>query len=214
LKVRDNTLNAFVDDLGSPIDSVVVASILASGFSGAIAVVEPTTLQYWLYLNGTIYVFSRFLSSKVNARSKYSPVYYSGATAITFTPTAMEVLNGKIYIRSGSDILVFGGTLGTSYDASVATLETPYLDFKSPGTRKLFNALNIAVSGAWSIQCGSDPQSGILDTITAITDSSFDIGRIPWSSQGSHIKLKAVTTGQAAAVFSALGVHYELAEEV
>jgi hypothetical protein len=78
LRVRDSSLNAFVNDLGSPIDELVQASIRATSFAivaAACGIVEPTSNRYWCYLNGVIYVLSYFPSNKIVAWTTYTPSY-------------------------------------------------------------------------------------------------------------------------------------------
>lgn len=84
LRVRDNTLNAFVGDIGSPIDLLVqekLAAASATERAAACGIVDPASGRYWLFLKDTIYVISQFQSAKVTAWSTYAPTYATGAQA-------------------------------------------------------------------------------------------------------------------------------------
>lgn len=83
VRVRDMSLNAFVSDIGSPIDDLVQTSLLSAGDNTlACGVVEPSSNRYWLYLKGVIYVLSYFPSSKIIAWSTYLPTYETLGAAI------------------------------------------------------------------------------------------------------------------------------------
>jgi hypothetical protein len=97
LRARVSAENAEVNDLGSPIDSLVVAKLAASTATqkaAACGIVEPSSDRYWCFLNDTIYVLSYFQSAQIIAWSTYLPTYEvtatkSGATysggAVTFS---------------------------------------------------------------------------------------------------------------------------------
>lgn len=82
LRARETTLNAFVTDIGSPIDQLVVAKLASSSSAekaAAISVVEPSADRYWCFLKDTIYVLSYFQSAQIIAWSTYSPTYETSA---------------------------------------------------------------------------------------------------------------------------------------
>jgi hypothetical protein len=216
LRARETSLNAFVDDLGSPVDSLVQASIRSAG-SGflaankATAVVEPQSGRYWLHLNGVIYVFSYFPSAKIAAWSQYEPIDSLGHT---FIPEKFVIYGGQVYVRgidqttSKATIYRYGGTNNNTYDSTVATVETPWLDLRTPATKKKAQTVDVAVTGAWAVAVGMDWVSGILDTVYTASQSSFDQGVVPLSGEGTHLRLRAQTTGAEAAVFSELVINY------
>jgi hypothetical protein len=87
LRVRDSSLNAFVSDLGSPIDSLVLAKMseaLTPTTESACAAVEPSANRYMLFLRNVFYVLSYFPSSKVIAWSTYQPTHETDLVAGTF----------------------------------------------------------------------------------------------------------------------------------
>lgn len=74
LRVRDSSLNGYVTDIGSPIDSIL-ASNTAAQRQASLSILEPTDHRYWLYENGVIYVLSYFPTLKISAWSTYLPQY-------------------------------------------------------------------------------------------------------------------------------------------
>lgn len=78
LKTRETTLNAYVSDLGSPIDTLiqeVLTELSDTEKAAAVAVVDPETKRYWLFLDGNFYVLSNFPSSEIIAWSTYKATY-------------------------------------------------------------------------------------------------------------------------------------------
>jgi hypothetical protein len=229
LRSREVTLNAYVDDVGSPIDSFIQDALLTYNASTAVGIVEPTDKDYWIYLGGNIYVFSRHPSSKIAAWSTYVP---SDNYGVTFLPRKMVVLNGRTYIRAqpgvgGVDYLyLYGGASNNSYDANtIVSIQTPWLFDKTPDTLKQFVSMNTVIQGRWTITISADPQSntfktviparGIAATPSSLADSTYDLMTYPVPGlKGTHFSVKAVSTPAAAtlpALLSELTVHYNKA---
>jgi len=215
LRARETSLNAFVTDVGSPIDSIVqgvLAGLTDAQKAVACGIVEPSSNRYWLFLKDTIYVLSYFPGSKIVAWSTYEATYNNGGVQTAFVPEKFVLFNGQVFCRAGDSLYRYGGTDGNTYDNCVATVELPWLDIKTPGTRKSAEAIDVAMTNSWAISAGMDPVSGILKQVFNGTMPSFDSGRIPYSSQGTHLKLKAVTTGATAAKLSSLLIKYQEAD--
>lgn len=104
LRVRDSSNNAFVSDVGTPIDTLVLAdlaSITEADKAIVSSVIEPVDGRYWLVINGEIYVFSFFPSSKVSAWSKYIPEYsLNGAVTTMGTISKIVTHEDRVYARS------------------------------------------------------------------------------------------------------------------
>ena len=126
VRVRDASNNAIIADVGTPIDSIIVA--LLAGLTDAqkataCGIIEPSSNRYWCYVPnadgspGKIYVFSYFPSSQVAAWGTYSPSYQVNipapatnytASAITFT----GLLVGKRYawLPGANEVSITNGT--------------------------------------------------------------------------------------------------------
>lgn len=135
LRVRDSSLNAYVDDIGTQVDSLVRTSLVTTPAGGptSCAVVEPTANRYWLYLNGIIYVLSYFPMSKVSAWSTYSPSIETKTTkqftVLTTTSRSYAGLTiGATYYYqagiSGTQTFVCGTTSLTASGYFVANATT------------------------------------------------------------------------------------------
>lgn len=218
LRARETTLNAFSEDLGSPIDEVVQSALIGSSEgqkNAANAIVEPASKRYWLFLKDTIYVLSNFPGSKVLAWSKYSPTYELGGVQTTFQPEKFVTFKGRVYCRAADNgLYLYGGTDNNTFDNVVASWVTPWLDGKTPGNRKASKSIDIAQSGGWKLEAGMDPISGTLTEIYNDSQSSFDLGTVPYSDRGTHFRLKGTTTGSTAAKVGMVLFKYEEGDEV
>ena len=109
LRSKQDALNASVEDVGAAIDLSVRADLLDFTASQACAIVEPTTKQYWIYINGKIYVLSNYPASKVTAWSTFKPTYeatispsagtFPGGGSVTYT----TVVGGIYYWTKGDN---------------------------------------------------------------------------------------------------------------
>ena len=219
IRARDFTNNAVSFDIGSPIDSLIGADLLAlteAQKAAACAVVEPVSNRYWLYLNGKLYVYSRF--DKIAAWSRYEPTYDEGEGFQVSMGTIEKLVTfqDRVFARAGTKLFRYGGSDNNTYDSAVATAELPWLDLKSPGTIKFGKGIDVAATGAWTISAGMDPTAvSPLQNVpwNEGSGSSFTKGIIPFKARGTHFKLKAVTTGNTAAKLSGLLFHYTEGQE-
>lgn len=221
LRARETTLNAYSEDLGSPIDPILQPLIAANqtDAANALGIVEPTTGSYWLFFKDTIYVLSYYPTSKVIAWSTYEPKDNTGAT---FVPSKFVVYKGQLYARgsgaTANKVYQYGGSNRITYDSTVLSFELPWLDLKTPGTMKTGTAINVACTGTWAVAIGMDPISGVLESPVYLkSNSSFDIGIVAMSSYGSHFKCSASSQGTLTSTpikFSSLVFHYDGDEEV
>ena len=108
LRVREATLNAFVNDIGSAIDEFVQASLIAGtalSNAAACSIVDPSTGRYWGYLNGVIYVLSYYPSLKIVAWSTYSPTYitaFGSPNANSFTYNGLTVGRKYFWVQGNA----------------------------------------------------------------------------------------------------------------
>ncbi len=224
LHASEITLNSSIDDIGGPIDNFIQSALEAVGASGITGIVEPKTKNYWMYLNGSIYVLSRHPNGKISAWSTYEPRDSAGNV---FTPEKFVIYLGRVYVRAiAGQFYTYGGTNNTTYDASSqVTFQTPYLDDKRPGTMKQMGALSCVKEGKWTISLSVDPQSnnfvdfliahGSAATPNVLTDSTYDIGNVESPIRGTHFALKGVSASTSTTlpvIFSSFLLYYNPAE--
>jgi hypothetical protein len=227
LRVRETTYNAYVNDIGSPIDSLLQTDIAQSGLAttaGACSIVEPTTGRYWLFVPntqvangvGTIYVLSYYPSNKIIAWSTYDPSVIVAGSPVYFTPVKFITYNGLVMcLASDGNVYTFGGAAGTTYDVTTATIQVPFFDMQHPSHIKKAQAIDVDVdNGSWSIYATENWINGTLVGVAnAIGQATFDQGFVPWSAEGTHFTMEATTSSASAARLSTLIMHFSLGNQ-
>ena len=212
LRVKDSSLNATMVDVGSPIDSIVQAQLAASTSiqqAAACGIIEPTLGQYWCFIKDIIYVLSYFPNNKISAWSKWAATYESGGVQTAFVPEKFVSYNGQVFVSTANEFLVYGGADGTTYDNNVCTWETAWLDADSPANEKQTEGIDLALAGSWTISASADYISETMTTVlTTQTAATFLGGKVDFSSIGTHVKLKGVSTASARATISNALIHY------
>ena len=124
--------------------------------------------------------------------------------SLTVAPSKFVIYNGVVYFLTTHGVLYRYGasTLAASYDATQPIVELPWNAMSNPSMTKQATGIDLACSGKWSVYASMDPQSATLPLIATIgnvtvapdmdTDSSFDIGHIPYSANGTHVKFKFI----------------------
>lgn len=229
LRVRDASLNGFITDIGSPIDRLITDSLLAHTSAeneAACAIIEPSTARYWLYLNGVIYVLSYYPSLRMIAWSTYNPSHATaeGAEETVFAVEKFLIQDGRVYVLSTTgEIFLYGGDDNETYDYVEASVETPWLDSKTPYKNKQFTLINASFKGRWAIEAGADPMSDLELVYTSENQPDYDKyanstynagGRVAFSANGTHCKFRATTTEPARAVLASLTIQYNLGASI
>lgn len=101
LKAKELTLNAFVEDIGTSIDSIVQAKLATCSeaeIAGACGIIDPLYRRYYLFLKDTMYVLSYFPRSQILAWSTITnaTLISSSTTVATFSGTFNS--SGRAYV--------------------------------------------------------------------------------------------------------------------
>lgn len=236
LRVRDASSNAFVNDIGSPIDQLIQNALLNIGNTTAqtsCGIVDPSANRYWLAVNGkinagsqaqgTIYALSYFPSSKVIAWSTYLPTLKIGGVLKQFNPIAFRIMNGQVYcycsFNAAQDkfgIVVYGGSDNNTYDDSTLTVQTPYLDAGAPGNRKSSVGVDCLMSGIWTIKGNMNiyDSTKFKTVMNAVTQPTTENNQYGWTDQGSHMSLLCTCSDSSRAVLSLLNWHFTLEDYI
>ncbi|MBL4766287.1 MAG: hypothetical protein JKY94_00940 [Rhodobacteraceae bacterium] len=206
LRARDSSNAAFVNDVGTAIDDIIVP-VVRDNYTeavNAVSVVEPRAGRYMLALDGCIYVFSFFPTSKISAWSCYKEV----------NVTDMTVFDGRVLSRVGDTISMLGGSDQKTYDTSVVMVELPYLTAGQPGHQKSWTGIDVACEGTWDIYVNFDPDTPTeFMEVGQISENTYGYGRLDFQGQGTHCKIKLVSSGAGAAKIGNLAVHFKVDEE-
>lgn len=204
VRARDASNSASTTDLGVPIDDLVAAhlsTLSETERAGIIGLIEPRSGRFWLIVKDTIYVLSYFPSAKVSAWSTYKP---------GFNVEYAAIFNRKVYLRSGDDIYVYGGTgAQLTYDTSVVAIaRLPFLDANKPWEAKKWEGVDAAVVGQWELRLHMEPtDADAYDTTAIMTETTFTRGRFPVNGMSTHISPEFRSSGGYAKLSSAV-IHY------
>jgi hypothetical protein len=227
LRVLTTTLQGFIEDIGSSIDSLVQADITTSGLAtvaDSISVVDPLTRRYWLFIPntsnangvGNIYIFSYYPSSKISAWSTYDPSYQLDGVTTYFTPQFFGVYLGQVWVRdNANNVFQYGGSNNNTYDATKATVAIPFYDMKTPGNKKKFLGVDVdvsSVSAAWVLSMSTDWIDATYITEASPTKATYDTGFIGAQLEGTHCSVQLTTTDASEATLASINLYYNLGE--
>lgn len=206
LRARDASNQAVVNDIGTPIDTDIVAELrahTAENVFGSHAVVEPKDGRFMITIGEKLYVLSQFPASGILAWSTYEP---------GFTIDAMAVADGRLYVRaSDGRVYLYGGADNNTYDSCTVTVTLPYLNGGKAANQKRLQGIDITSDGTWEFYAGTDTyRPEIRDLMATITDSSLQLGRIQAYGMGTHIGVKLVSLGSGYHRVANIIVHYEI----
>lgn len=214
LRARDSSNSAATTDIGSPVDEIVVDHLIGIGSddaSKAIGLIEPRTGRFWLAVKDRIFVFSYFTGSKVSAWSEYYP---------GFDIDEMVVHDGKVWLRSGDDIYVYGGQEPRpKYSADVqAEVWLPFLDATEPWRSKGIEGVDAAVRGTWEFDLALDPADEDQKIHVARFDkTTFSHKSIGAMAEATHfsprLKSLAPPDESTPAKLSSVVVHFDRDQE-
>lgn len=208
IKARDASNSGAVSDIGSPIDLEIqnIWTQRGSGyFAAAHALLEPIVGRFWMIFQDQIFVLSYFPGPKITAWSRYT---------LPFTVDYAVNAGGHIFLRSGNALYAYGGATGDVYDSTVGEVRLPYLDMKKPGHNKIFEALDMTVSGSWRAANSFDfGQPDVEETLGTFSSPTWRTGRAAFTGDSTHFSLRFYTTGSGPATLSNAAVHYEMADD-
>lgn len=173
VRSRDTSGAPFVTDIGNPIDTLLIADMRELGetvTAAAQSMMETVDGRYMLALGSKIYVLSYFPGSKIQGWTWYEPTEIPD-----FSADWVSVSKGKLYIRSGDIVYLYGGDDGNTYDSDandnyVVTVGLPFLGGKRPFEQKLLTGWDMAVENEWLVEALTDPR----DENIAITIGTVD----------------------------------------
>ena len=207
LRARDSSNTAVVNDIGTPIDSLILEAM--NGMTEdqkalCCAVVDPVDGRYWLAIGNKIFVFSYFPNGKVAAWSTYE-------TGLTFSKFTTK--QDRVYCRAGNKIYLYGGATGNEYDESEVEVVLPPLDTGKPAHQKRLNGIDVTVEGWWKIYVGMDPYAPeARDYIASVNTPTFSLGRVAASGWGTHIGIKMTCVAPGYARIGNIIAHFDLNE--
>jgi len=151
IRARTSTNSGYVNDVGIAIDPYVkeyMATLTSQQIAKAVSGVDDES-RFWLALGGKIFVLSYFPGAKISGWSWLDP---------GFMVDDMVILGGRVYVRSGDAIYLYGGVNNATYDASQVFVQLPFIHNRQPGTYRSITSMDIAARGEWRCEMLVDPR--------------------------------------------------------
>lgn len=204
IRARDTTNSASVNDVGTPIDTLVqeyLRTLTEEQIVNSVAIVEPTDGRYMLAIGSRIFVFSYFPSKRISAWSYYE---------VGFEIQDFFSIGDRIYARSGFNIYLLGGADNNTYGNDyLVTAQLPYLTAGKVATRKQFKGVDIGATGVWNMSFLTNPKNesekvncGTLDGITYSEDNIGALGHF------THVAPLLTHQGDGYASISNVTIHF------
>ncbi len=207
LRARDASNSAVVNDVGTPIDGLILSDLSTMNEvqkAACHAIIEPIDGRYWLAVGSKIYVYSYFPNSQVAAWSVYEP---------GFNVSHFATKDARVYARAGNVIYLYGGANNAEYDNSQVEVVLPYLDAGKPAHQKTLNGIDMTCEGSWAMSIGMDPVNpNARDAVATVTQPTFSLGRIMAVGTGTHVGIKLVNSSDGYARIANIIAHFDANE--
>lgn len=206
LRAINASMAAAVNDVGSPIDKLIIAAIatLSGDYWIPVAVVQPISGRYLLAIGTTIYVLSYYPSAKISAWSTWT---------VPFWVDHITTCTNRVIIRSGDTLYMYGGPSGNQYDNTLATVVTPMMAADTPTLWKKPMSIDLMVQGVWQLQAGmlaNNPNAREL--VGTFQGETYSLQAIPYAGYGTHIGLTLTTTDPSPALLGSITVNFQKAD--
>ena len=201
-------------DVGSPIDSLVHAKLVASTRVGTAATLEPGSAfynglgQYMCFIDKEIFVFTFARMSKVTAWSRY---------LTTHTIQAIAPYGEYMFVRMNDNIYVFNPDSFQDDGATAIPLEvtSSYQAFKKPGRWKQIVGSDVMFNGTADLQHRWDARSPSEETTAVSLTSDTRPGPlIPVELMTTECSFKITQTANTEFQFNGISYYYELLGEL
>jgi len=204
IRARDAINIASVTDIGTPIDTLVIADmkgLTRETIQRAQGIVEPIDGRAMQALGPKIYVFSYFNSSRISAWSTYE----MGISVEKFVTA-----NNRLYVRANDTIYLSGGDNDDQYSSTPPVVILPYIDGKKQATFKNWKSLDIACEGSWKIEANWDPnQPETYEDLATVTETTYCKQKIAITPRSPLLKLRITNTTEGYARIGSITVHYD-----
>lgn len=227
LRARDGYNEAFADDIGLAIDSVISNLVDTSNdevIARARGLINPEDGRYWLSIGTKVYVFTTYLGSGIRAWTDFS---FSADSDIL----DMAAAYGRVHVLTSDRVYIYGGFDGDLYPyadkymdtdgdgvgsstsipgSQIVTVETPFLSAEDPAGRKVITGFDIACTGTWTVEILTDPNDEtVKETIGTFNGSTYSEPLIVQHGFTSQVAFKLTCSHAGNASVSMMSLHYK-----
>lgn len=208
-RANSGTTAPFVSDSGNAIDTLLIERMREIGPTASAAArgdIELIDGRYMLALGDKVYVLSYFPGSKINGWSWYEP---------GFSADWVSVDSGKMYIRSGDTVYLYGGEDGNTYDADAddmypVTVGLPFLAGKRVADDKKIASYEAAVTNTWKVEALVDSRNDAIKvSLGSISEDTIPGQTHPAAVDGTSFAMKFTCTTPGPATLTTFALDFD-----
>ena len=208
-RANSGTTAPFVSDSGNAIDTLLIERMREIGAAASAAgqgAIELIDGRYMLALGDRVYVLSYFPGSKINGWSWYEPC---------FSADWVSVDTGKMYIRSGNTVYLYGGDDGNTYDSDESdmypvTVGLPFLAGKRVADDKKIASYEVSATNTWKIEALVDSRDErIKVTLGSISHDTIPDQTHPAAVDGAAFAMKFTCREPGPASLTAFALDFD-----
>lgn len=209
LKSKELSGDAYVSDVGTPIDSVIKTKIFLAELNSypICSVVDPITKNYWVYIYDTLYCLSQHPGSKITAWSSFTVDYVEAANILTGTTTITGLTAGVRYHweKGTSATNLINGTETVLKEGSFVAQGTSVTITDGVGTSSLYPPTTLRPTRMWAVDgfiYFIDTNKKLYRYSQTLADSCYTVAETPWLDLGSPSQVKVFEGVDIAAIGS------------
>lgn len=204
VRTQDSSGRSGAVPASEQVDRELVAymkTLAPSVLAKAIMLTEPEDDRLWVMLGERIYVRSWFPEDRVAGWTEYRP---------GFTTDHATIYQNQVYLRSGDDVYIYGGTEGDEYYDGACEVQIPFVNMRAPPSFKGLLGLDVGVEGEWQVFLRTDP-----DDPTVEVEAGFALGQtydqpvFPLSGHTPYVSLRLVHERAERGVLSSIVLHFQ-----
>jgi hypothetical protein len=209
LRVRDSSGAAGSEDVGSPIDDIVIP---AARNARVVTAAEPKDGRLWFCIGDRIFVLSLYSGSGVSAWSEYRAEFQVDEIIPVEDRLWLLSNDGRVFVYGGQ-----GDTYQYSADVS-AEVWTPFMDTGTPSMLKKVEGLDAALRGEWEVRVALELlQPDSSDYVAVLDQTTYSTGRVSMQGQCTHASMRFKSLAPLSAVsparLSSATLHFERTPE-
>jgi hypothetical protein len=169
-------------DVGSPIDSLVRLQLKTPAIRPR-ATYFYGSGQYLCAFGDSVFIYSISRTAKIAAWSEYE---------LPFTVDAFAELGQTLYLRTGNAVYRLDPDVQTDNGAAYEVIvQTPYMDFKTPGILKQLTGADVVMEGAAEFSIGYDVRDPTAWTEEVhVEGNTRPGGLLPMACSGTEFSLR------------------------
>lgn len=185
---------AKIDDVGLPIRKYLQdyqKTLTADVIEQAIAFVEPGGAHFWLVLGERVFVYSWHPKDDIEGWTVFMP---------GFQITDYAVANGRLYVRSGNTVYLYGGDDDDEYpDPDVGVITFSAFRASAPEAVKSWKGFDFGIEGEWEATLYASERDTTGRVIARHSGETFEDGDVPGNERSANpiLKLTRKSTGYA-----------------